>query len=99
MALTVILEFLGGAEFLFGHVKHHTVSIEKGENKLNISQLLMWIKENLLQERLELFMQGCTVRPGILVLVNDVDWSLLGELTYEIEENDRITFISTLHGG
>lgn len=38
-------------------------------------------------------------RPGILVLVNDSDWELLGELDYEIQQNDNILFISTLHGG
>jgi ubiquitin related modifier 1 len=57
------------------------------------------MRDNLLRERLELFMQGDSVRPGILVLVNDTDWELLGELEYEIQENDCISFISTLHGG
>ena len=57
------------------------------------------MKENLLTERLELFMQGDSVRPGILVLVNDTDWELLGELDYELQSNDNISIISTLHGG
>lgn len=57
------------------------------------------MKENLLTERLELFMQADSVRPGILVLVNDTDWELLGELGYEIQNRDSISFISTLHGG
>jgi ubiquitin related modifier 1 len=57
------------------------------------------MRDNLLRERLELFMQGGSVRPGILILVNDTDWELLGELEYEIQENDCISFISTLHGG
>ena len=64
-----------------------------------IRSLLPWITTNLLQERPELFVQGATVRPGILVLVNDADWELMGELDYQIEKGDRITFISTLHGG
>jgi molybdopterin converting factor small subunit len=38
-------------------------------------------------------------RPGILVLINDVDWELEGEWEYQIADGDRITFISTLHGG
>ena len=38
-------------------------------------------------------------RPGILVLVNDVDWELEGKLKYELEDGDTISFISTLHGG
>ena len=39
------------------------------------------------------------VRPGILVLVNDADWELLGQLDYQLEEGDNVVFISTLHGG
>lgn len=38
-------------------------------------------------------------RPGILVLVNSVDWELEGEETYALQPNDEILFISTLHGG
>ncbi|KAJ1564109.1 Ubiquitin- modifier 1, partial [Cladochytrium tenue] len=40
-----------------------------------------------------------TVRPGILVLVNDADWELEGELECELREGDVVHFISTLHGG
>lgn len=64
-----------------------------------IREFLQYMKDNLLRERLELFMQGESVRPGILVLVNDTDWELLGELDYEIQHKDSISFISTLHGG
>nr|CAD7602738.1 unnamed protein product [Timema genevievae] len=49
----------------------------------SLKRLLVWIKDNLLKERPELFVQGDIVRPGILVLVNDSDWELLGQLTYE----------------
>ncbi len=38
-------------------------------------------------------------RPGILCLINDVDWELEGKLEYVVQEGDCITFISTLHGG
>jgi ubiquitin related modifier 1 len=38
-------------------------------------------------------------RPGILVLINETDWELEGELNYELNNNDDIVFISTLHGG
>lgn len=57
------------------------------------------MRDNLLREREELFMQNESIRPGILVLVNDTDWELLGELDYEIQQTDNISFISTLHGG
>lgn len=38
-------------------------------------------------------------RPGILVLINDADWELEGEESYEIKSGDNILFVSTLHGG
>lgn len=37
-------------------------------------------------------------RPGILVLVNDTDWELEGELDYEIQQGDNIMFISSEFG-
>uniref|UniRef100_A0A4W6C2T5 Ubiquitin-related modifier 1 n=1 Tax=Lates calcarifer TaxID=8187 RepID=A0A4W6C2T5_LATCA len=40
-----------------------------------------------------------TMRPGILVLINDADWELMGELDYQLQDQDNIVFISTLHGG
>ena len=99
MTLNVTLEFSGGAELLFGHCKKHAVQLDTSSEKWNIKKLLVWIKDNLLQERPELFLQGDTIRPGILVLINDADWQLFGEIEYSLEDNDVITFISTLHGG
>lgn len=64
-----------------------------------MGQLLLWAREHLLTERPELFMKGPTVRPGILVLINDCDWDLLGTLGAELQEGDTVVFISTLHGG
>ena len=70
-----------------------------GDDQWTLRRLLPWIKDNLLKERPEFLLQGDSVRPGILVLVNDADWELCGELDYVIENKDRIIFISTLHGG
>ncbi|XP_062516808.1 ubiquitin-related modifier 1-like [Corticium candelabrum] len=98
-AVELSVEFSGGAELLFGKVKKHCVTLPAQEELWTIGLLLYWIRDNLLLERPELFMQGQTVRPGILVLVNDTDWELLGELEYQIRSGDKIVFISTLHGG
>ncbi|OWF56097.1 ubiquitin-related modifier 1-like [Mizuhopecten yessoensis] len=99
MALRICLEFSGGAELLFNKTKKHEVTLPVCEKDWTIGSLLPWMRETMLKERPELFMQGNTVRPGILVLINDSDWELMGELDYSIKENDRIIFISTLHGG
>ncbi|KAM4663768.1 ubiquitin-related modifier 1 isoform 1-T2 [Discoglossus pictus] len=93
------LEFGGGAELLFNGIKRHHVTLPGQSSPWDIRQLLVWIRQNLLKERPELFIQGDTVRPGILVLVNDADWELMGELDYELQDNDNVVFISTLHGG
>ena len=89
----------GGAELLFDNKKKHEIILPELSSPWTIKILLPWVRDNLLKERPELFMQGDTVRPGILVLVNDADWELMGELDYSIQANDRIVFISTLHGG
>lgn len=98
--MKLTLEFAGGAELLFGKQKIHTVDLPSNESTpWTIRSLLVWIRENILQERPELFIQGDSVRPGILVLVNDVDWELLDGLNYSVKENDNVLFVSTLHGG
>ncbi|XP_061385278.1 ubiquitin-related modifier 1-like isoform X1 [Danaus plexippus] len=105
--LNIHIHFGGGAELLFDKIKKHVVELPPARKyfpdadieKWRIKELLIWIKDNLLKERPELFLQGESVRPGILVLINDADWELFGELEYELQTNDEITFISTLHGG
>ncbi|XP_011168352.1 ubiquitin-related modifier 1 isoform X4 [Solenopsis invicta] len=95
--LPLTIEFGGGAEFLFDGKKLHEVDLPGVE--WTLKQLLHWLRDNLLTERPELFMQGDTVRPGILVMVNDADWELLGEGDYKLCPRDKVLFISTLHGG
>uniref|UniRef100_A0A1B6GC70 Ubiquitin-related modifier 1 homolog n=1 Tax=Cuerna arida TaxID=1464854 RepID=A0A1B6GC70_9HEMI len=97
--LNLVIEFGGGAELLFNKVKKHSVQLPGSSKPWTLRKLLVWLKENLLTERPELFVQGETVRPGILVLVNESDWELLGQLDYELQDKDNVLFISTLHGG
>lgn len=73
--------------------------IELPDNVVNMKDLIAYMKDNLLQERPELFVLNDTVRPGIIVLINNCDWEIEGNLEYQLENGDEITFISTLHGG
>ena len=98
-SLRVKVELSGGAELLFDNVKQHDITLDKDDTAWTLRRLLAWIERNLLKERPELFLKGESVRPGILVLVNDADWELVGQLDYEVEDGDVVTFISTLHGG
>jgi len=65
----------------------------------DVAFLMHYLRDKLLKERADLFMENGTARPGILVLVNDTDWELEGEAEYELKDSDEIVFISTLHGG
>lgn len=95
---TITVEFGGGAELLFDRVKRHSVVLPE-EGSWSMRRLLAWMRENMVRERPELFLQGETVRPGILVLINDTDWELCGELDGTVADGDTVLFISTLHGG
>ena len=64
-----------------------------------MESLIAHLKKNNLKEKEEMFVQGNTVRPGIIVLVNDTDWELLETTNYVLQEKDNVAFISTLHGG
>ena len=98
-SMEVKVEFAGGAELLFDGVKSHTLKLPAQQNPWTLKDLIAWIKANILKERPEFFVQGETVRPGILVLINDTDWELMGGLEYEVQQGDTVVFISTLHGG
>jgi ubiquitin related modifier 1 len=95
----VTVEFVGGMDLLFGGKKDAVIEVHSEDSNVTIVDIMVHCRDNLLTERPELFMKGNTVRPGILVLVNDTDWELLGTTQAEIEDGDRIAFISTLHGG
>ncbi|XP_021904569.1 ubiquitin-related modifier 1 homolog 2 [Carica papaya] len=99
--MLLTLEFGGGLELLCDSVKIHTVNVypQNKAEKLSMRDLLSWVRTNLIKERPEMFMKGESVRPGVLVLVNDCDWELSGQLDTTLEEKDVVVFISTLHGG
>jgi ubiquitin related modifier 1 len=87
-------------ELLFGKTKRFDVDIDAPLSQpLTMREVLAYMKAQLLQERPELFLAGETTRPGILVLINDADWELEGQLNYAVQPGDEIAFISTLHGG
>ncbi|GLB43602.1 putative acts as a sulfur carrier required for 2-thiolation of mcm(5)S(2)U at tRNA wobble positions of cytosolic tRNA(Lys), tRNA(Glu) and tRNA(Gln) [Lyophyllum shimeji] len=102
MSLDIKVEFSGGLELLFSNQRQHSVTIPSIDpttsEPTRLQYLINYLRDNLLKERLELFVENDTVRPGILVLVNDTDWELEGEGDYVLKDGDEIVFISTLHG-
>lgn len=92
----VKVEFSGGLELLFENKKSIEVEVDTNSN---LNHLIKVLKDRHLKEHPELFYVDGSVRPGILVLINDTDWELEGEGDYILQPNDTISFISTLHGG
>ncbi|KAI9229606.1 MAG: ubiquitin-related modifier 1 [Piptocephalis tieghemiana] len=88
-------------ELLFGGLTSTETVVQgpSGEGNVEMRHVIAHVKEQYLKERPELFVSDETVRPGILVLINDADWEIEGQLDYQVQDGDTIVFISTLHGG
>ncbi|KAK8804370.1 hypothetical protein WA588_004585 [Blastocystis sp. NMH] len=93
MKLTV--EFGGGMDVLFNGRKR----IELDVPLTTVHDLILYLRDKELSERGDLFVDGDSLRSGILVLVNDVDWEVLDKDDTELSEGDHVLFLSTLHGG
>ncbi|KAF9630452.1 putative ubiquitin-related modifier 1 protein [Lasiodiplodia theobromae] len=99
----ITVEFTGGLEMLFSNQRKHEIALpakdENGE-PANVAFLVRYLCNNTMKDpRKDLFVLDDTVRPGILVLINEADWELEGEDQYEVQKDDNILFVSTLHGG
>lgn len=103
MPLPIKLEFLGGLDVIFESQRYHKVTLPDKEDgsTLTVTDLIKFIVDNMIKDPkdVEVFLDNGSVRPGILTLINDTDWELEGEESYELEAGDVIAFTSTLHGG
>lgn len=99
----------GGLESLFHNQKNHLVHLpspnphsqSQSQSQPTIGDLVTHLVDKFLADspKSELFVLDGTVRPGILVLVNDADWELEGEAACVLGDGDEVVFVSTLHGG
>lgn len=100
--LNIKVEFGGGTELLFENKKSINLDLTQTTDEADcwsIKKLIRYLSKNYVKERVELFANDDKIRPGILILVNDVDYEILGGDKYILKQNDTILFISTLHGG
>lgn len=95
------VEFLGGLDVVFNKQRTYDLDIPTSGDAFTIKDLLDYLVDKMIDnpKDVEVFIEDDTVRPGIITLINDADWELEGELEYEIEDGDVISFTSTLHGG
>ncbi|KAF1349418.1 ubiquitin related modifier 1 [Lizonia empirigonia] len=101
--LPINVEFSGGLELLFANQKKYSLAIPSKDDSgapSNVAFLVKYLCDKVMKDpRKDMFVLEDTVRPGILVLINEADWELEGEDQYELQKNDHIMFVSTLHGG
>ena len=98
--MKVNIEFSGGLELMFQSKKKIELNFEERKDaEYQLKDVIEELRKNHLKEKEEMFVQSGTVRPGIIVLVNDTDWELLEADEYTVQPNDTVSFISTLHGG
>ena len=61
-----------------------TLNIELEESDVTLERLIEVLKKDYLKDKPEMFVLGNSVRPGIIVLVNDTDWDLLETISYKV---------------
>lgn len=95
--MIIKVELGGGLEGVFENKREFDVELKK--ETATVKDLVEEMKTNFLKGNPDFFYANGGLRAGILVLVNDADWSLTGEDESPLEHKDKVSFISTLHGG
>ncbi|KAJ8113592.1 hypothetical protein OPT61_g4310 [Boeremia exigua] len=92
--LSINVEFSGGLELLFANQKKYALSIPSKDEAgapSNVAFLVRYLCDEVMKDpRKDMFVLDDTVRPGILVLINEADWELEGEDQYELQKGDHI---------
>ena len=91
--MVVTIELSGGLEYDADTTK---LEYEIGTIK-TMKDVIEILRKNL--TKLAQIFTETSVIPGIIVLINDADWELLGYLDAEISDGDVISLISSIHGG
>lgn len=102
--VSVKVEFLGGLDQVFGGVRNTKCVVQsqtEGDGDVTVKDLIDHLADTMItnQNDLDMFIQEGTIRPGILVLVNDTDWELEDKEECVLDDGDLVSFTSTLHGG
>ncbi|KAL5625602.1 hypothetical protein BROUX41_005662 [Berkeleyomyces rouxiae] len=99
------IELAGGLDMLFDSQPQLKISLpatgsSEGRPSLLMKELITHMSEVVMTDsRKSLFVLDGSIRPGIMVLINEVDWELEGEEECALVDEDEVLFVSTLHGG
>ncbi|KAA6385984.1 MAG: hypothetical protein EZS28_018491 [Streblomastix strix] len=94
--MKISLDLSGGLEWLVGGKKENIIDVPEGTT---VHGLVLFLRDNLFGgDPKREFCAGDDLRPGILYLINDADFALVGE-DHVLTANEQIALISTIHGG
>ena len=80
-------ELAGGLHLLFDNKKQLELELTPAaDGRVLLRAVIAELAAKHIKEHAELFALGDSVRPGILVLLNEVDWELEGMLDAELKE-------------
>ena len=82
--MKVNIEFSGGLELMFESKKKIELNFEESKEDTKLRDVIEELRKSHLKDKEEMFVQSGTVRPGIIVLVNDTDWELLEADEYTV---------------
>lgn len=113
LLMRFVVEFGVGLEALVEGGRKRVELEIPNKTTITCQELITYLSSEVIEGRKNLFVLdstcfyqmmsssfvGGTIKPGILVLVNDCDWELVGGATTTLKAGDTIGFISTLHGG
>lgn len=101
--IKVKADFSGGLDLVFDGKTEITLVLPQGTTVEKLIELLSTQHANSKRDMFTLnnkmYLLAYWSRPGILVLVNEVDWELADKENCVLEAGDKVSFISTLHGG
>ena len=92
--MKIKIEFSGGLELMFNNQKNLEIDLAEGTKEEDdqtpakeflLEDVIEDLRKNHLKEKEEMFIQQGTVRPGIIVLVNDTDWELHDSEKYKMQ--------------
>lgn len=74
-------------------------SSENEDFKPTARDLILYIENNHLRKGYKHFSTNGELEGGILCIINEIDWDILKEKDTQLNNSDKIHFITTLHGG
>lgn len=97
--MKVTVKFIGPFKNLAG-VEKICINLNSESNQTisSLIQTLIEIYGKKFADRI-LELQGGKLRPGVLILKNDVEIGVLNGLETSIKDGDEVTFIPVSHGG